>query len=226
MNLESQKNETGKEDLIRKDYLIGILAGFLIGLMFMPVLNTIKPELFLKLKLAVIPFFLVGTPFGLTIAHLISKKISFIWQLGKFVVTGILNVLVDFGTLSILTIVIERYFYTNSTDSFIDFGFFTLTFYSLYKSISFVIANINSYFWNKHWTFNKNEDKKSEFFQFFTVSIIGFIINVTVASFVFNYSTIFTGMDTNQWGLIGAAAGSIIGLVWNFLGYKFIVFKK
>lgn len=210
----------------KKDYLTGLLAGLFIGIMFMPVLDIIKPELYLKLKLSIIPFFLIGTPFGLAIAHLISKKFSFVWQLGKFIVTGVMNVLVDFGTLAILTFLFENYLHTNSTDNFFSLSFFVITFYSLYKALSFIVANINSYFWNKYWTFDKSSGKKSEFVQFFIVSIIGFIINVITASFVFNYIPAFTDMNTNQWGMIGAAAGSIIGLVWNFLGYKFIVFKK
>jgi hypothetical protein len=32
-------------------------------------------------------------------------------------------------------------------------------------------------------------------------------------------------MSYDQWGLIGAGAGSIVGLAWNFVGYKFLVFK-
>jgi len=62
--------------------------------------------------------------------------------------------------------------------------------------------------------------------QFFAVSIIGFLINVFVASVVFNIiiGSIVT-MTGGQLGLIGAAAGSIVGLAWNFVGYKLWVFK-
>ena len=33
-------------------------------------------------------------------------------------------------------------------------------------------------------------------------------------------------MTGGQLGLIGAAAGSVAGLAWNFIGYKLWVFKK
>ncbi len=210
----------------KKDFWLGMLSGLLIGLLFMPVLAVAKPELYIRLKIAILPFFLIGTPLGLAIAHLIGKKIPVIWQLGKFGVTGVLNVLVDFGVLTILTIYLKKYFAISSTDILLGFGVLIVTAYSLYKAISFTIANINSYFWNKYWTFEEKNQKKSEFGQFFVVSIIGFIINVAVASFVFNYIHPVFQMSPEQWGLIGAAAGSIIGLVWNFLGYKFLVFKK
>jgi len=210
----------------KKDFWLGMLSGFLIGIMFMPILAVAKPDLYITLKLAIVPFFLIGTPLGLAIAHIIGKKIPIIWQLGKFGVTGVLNVLVDFGVLTILTIFLKKYFAINSTDVMLSLGVLVISVYSIYKALSFTIANINSYFWNKYWTFEEKKDSQSAFGQFFVVSIVGFIINVAIASFVFKYIHPLSGMNYEQWGLIGAAMGSIIGLVWNFLGYKFLVFKK
>jgi putative flippase GtrA len=218
--------ETNTKAMPKKDYWLGMLSGLLIGLMFLPVLAVAKPDLYIKLKLAIIPFFLIGTPLGLAIAHLIGKKLPVVWQLGKFGVTGVLNVLVDFGVLTLLTIFLKYYFQINSTDIFFSLGVLVISIYSLYKALSFTIANINSYFWNKYWTFDEKRENKSEFAQFFVVSIVGFIINVLVASFVFKYIHPPVSMNYDQWGLIGAAMGSIVGLAWNFLGYKFLVFKK
>lgn len=218
--------EKNLQAMPKKDFWLGMLSGALIGFLFMPVLAVAKPELYIRLKIAILPFFVIGTPLGLAIAHLIGKKIPVIWQLGKFGVTGVLNVLVDFGVLTILTIYLKKYFAINSNDILLGFGVLIVSAYSAYKALSFTIANINSYFWNKYWTFGEKKQEKSNFGQFFIVSIIGFIINVAVASFVFNYIHPVLGMSLEQWGLIGAAAGSILGLVWNFLGYKFLVFKK
>lgn len=213
------------QSMPKKDYWLGILSGFLIGLLALPVLKTAKPDLYAQLKLAILPLFLIATPLGLVIAHLISKKIAFIWQLAKFIVTGVLNVLVDFGTLAILIFLFRNYLNTESSDILISIGI-TITFYSLYKALSFIVANINSYFWNKYWTFEKKDGKQTEFIQFFIVSVIGFIINVVAASLVFEGFSSVEKISTDQWAMIGAAAGSIAGLAWNFLGYKFIVFKK
>lgn len=211
--------ETNIQPMSKKDYYLSFLAGLFIGLLFLPVLSAAKPDLYAKINLFIIPFFFIAVPFGLVIAHMISRKIAVVWQLGKFGVTGVLNVLVDLGFLSLITFAFRTYLNIDSKTILISF----LTYYSLYKSLSFVIANINSYFWNKYWTFNVEGEKKAEFIQFFIVSAVGFLVNVIVASLVFRA---ISGFSADQAGLIGAGAGSIAGLAWNFLGYKFIVFKK
>ncbi|HEX7586053.1 MAG TPA: GtrA family protein [Patescibacteria group bacterium] len=214
------------QPMTKKDYYLSLLAGFLIGLLLLPVLKAAKPDLYEKFFIAIIPFFLIGTPLGIAIAHRIGKKISTIWQIAKFGVIGVLNTLVDLGILSVLIFLFRSLFGTKAGD--IIFPLMGITFYSIYKSASFIAANINSYYWNKYWTFDQTikEKNRSEFLQFFAVSIVGFLVNVTVASVVFKSVTPFAGFNSDQWGLIGAAAGSILGLVWNFIGYKFIVFKK
>jgi putative flippase GtrA len=213
------------QSMPKKDLWTGIILGFLIGLLAMPVLKTAQPEIYLKLKLAVFPIFLIGTPLGLVICHIISRKISVIWQLAKFSVTGVLNVLVDFTVLIVLIFLFRNYLNVNPSDILLGTGII-ITFYSLFKAVSFIVANVNSYFWNKYWTFEETRDKKSGFLQFFIVSIIGFVVNVVIASLIFNVFSSVEKISSEQWALIGAAAGTVVGLIWNFLGYKFIVFKK
>lgn len=220
--------DNNSQNFQKKDLVFVIAVGFLIGLLAMPVFKAAKPDLFEKLYLTLIPFFLISTPFGLAIAHIISRKIAIIWQIAKFGVIGVLNTFVDLGILTLLTFIVRKYFQIDSADIIYQTPIIVITFYSIYKAISFIFANINSYFCNKYWTFEQNIEKKNntEFFQFFTVSIVGFLINFFIASFVFKSVTPIAGMNVDQWGLIGALAGTITGLAWNFLGYKFIVFKK
>jgi putative flippase GtrA len=212
----------------KRDCYLGTLIGFFSGLLILPILKAAKPELYsATLALSLIIFFTIAVPLGLLIAHYIAKKIPVIWQLAKFAVTGGFNFLLDLGVLTLLTFIFRDYFFIEAKETILSLGFVILTFYSIYKATSFIIANINSYYWNKYWTFEKKSTEKSgkEFVQFFVVSIIGFLINVFVASFVFK-SISPVGITSDQWGLIGAALGSIAGLAWNFIGYKFIVFKK
>lgn len=218
------ENTTGIT-ITKRDYKLSILAGFLIGLLTLPVLKAANPDLYGFLRLAIIPFFLIATPIGLRIAFFIGQKIAIIWQIAKFGLIGVLNTLVDLGVLAFLTFIVRSY---SGVDSNMVI-FAGITFYSIYKSISFIIANINSYYWNKHWTFEAGAQTKTkaEFLQFFSVSVIGFFLNVFIASFVFKKILVtLTGLSTDQLGLIGAAAGSIAGLAWNFIGYKLWVFKK
>jgi putative flippase GtrA len=211
----------------KKDLLLSVIAGLIIGLLLLPILKTAKPGLFEMIKVAVVPFFLIATPFGLFIAHVISKKLAFVWQLAKFVVIGGMNTLVDIGILALLISVFRSSFNIPANRIFLGLGIIAVTFYTLSKAISFIIANINSYIWNRSWTFNKQGEKTGkEFIQFFVISLVGFTINVIMASFVFGSVTPLAGLNSDQWGLIGAACGSVAGLAWNFLGYKFWVFKK
>jgi putative flippase GtrA len=218
------ENVTGIS-ITKRDYEFAIGAGLLIGLLLLPVLKTASPNLYSKFVLAIVPFFLLATPLGLRIAFFIGKKIAIIYQIAKFAVIGVGNVLVDLGVLSLLTILFSSQFKIDSKDSLLG----AITFYSLFKSISFIVANMNSYLWNKHWTFDQSakQQTKSEFVQFFAVSIVGFLINVFVASVVFKIVLGSLGsFSSGQLGLMGAAAGSIAGLAWNFVGYKLWVFKK
>lgn len=208
----------------KKDYIFGVSAGLLIGVLALPVIKAVKPAIYGKFALLIVPFFLIGTPFGLIVANYIGRKISVIWQIGKFGVIGVLNTLVDWGVLAILIFSFRKYLSIDSKDLFIA----GIAFYSLYKAVSFIVANINSYYWNKYWTFASGvaEKTKTEFLQFFLVSILGFAINVGIATYVFDYIHPVGGLNFDQWGIIGAAIGSVVGLGWNFIGYKFIVFKK
>jgi putative flippase GtrA len=217
------ENTTGVR-ITQKDYTFSVGAGLLIGLLLLPVLKAASPALYAKLYIVIIPFFLLATPVGLRIAFFIGQKIAIIYQIAKFALIGVLNTLVDLGILALLTFVFRSLFNIDSKTALIG----AITFYSLYKSLSFIVANINSYLWNKYWTFDQGAKKqtRSEFIQFFAVSVVGFLINVFIASFVFKIVLgSLTGLSSDQLGLIGAAAGSIAGLVWNFVGYKLWVFK-
>ncbi|OGM94031.1 hypothetical protein A2524_01940 [Candidatus Wolfebacteria bacterium RIFOXYD12_FULL_48_21] len=211
----------------KKDMFFGISAGLLIGLLALPVLHTAKPALYAQYWWAIVPLFLIATPLGLYITYLIGKKISVVWQIGKFGVIGVLNTLVDWGVLAVLFAVGPRWFGVQTEQVLVTVGA-TITVYTIYKAISFIIANINSYYWNKSWTFARSlaQKTKAEFLQFFAVSLIGFLLNVGIASYVFKAIAPMGNMNVDQWGLVGAAIGSIVGLAWNFLGYKFIVFKE
>lgn len=212
----------------KKDYLLGLVAGILIGLLLLPILKNAKPSLYDAVWLFVVPFFAIGVPVGLIVASFIARKITLVWQLAKFLVIGVMNTLVDLGVLALITILVANDTRHASETTWFTMATLVVTYYSLYKAVSFIIANINSFFWNKYWTFGAENQSRGahQFFQFFLVSLIGFAINVIVASAVFSSLTAAGSFTIGQAGLLGAALGSIIGLAWNFVGYKFFVFKK
>ena len=157
-----------------------------------------------------IPFAALGS---LYLLFLINKRFSFMFQLGKFFAVGAANTAVDFGILNFLILI-------SSVASGVAFP--------LFKAISFIVAVGHSYFWNKFWTFKSKEREKAprEFLQFFIVSIIGLFLNVGIASFFVNLMGPQFGVSEKLWANIGTAGATLLSMVWNFLGYKFIVFKE
>jgi putative flippase GtrA len=141
-------------------------------------------------------------------------------QFAKFFLVGIMNTGVDLVILNIEMAIT---------------GIATGSVYSIEKSISFLFAVTFSYFINKYWTFQdkSKEGEGKKMSQFFAVSFVGMIINVTVATVVVNYlqtplSNMFnlTFLSPKLWGTLGALCGTAVGLGWNFVGYKLWVFKK
>ena len=157
---------------------------------------------------------------GIFIASLIGKKIFFVFQAARFFWVGTLNTFIDLGVV---------YFLIGITN--IAKG----PLYSVFAAISFLIATTNSYFWNKYWTFSASaqgyggQGKKvsgKEFGKFFIITTIGLGINVGVASFVVNVIGTQFGLGEKIWAGIGKLVAAFFAFVWNFLGSKFIVFKK
>jgi len=150
---------------------------------------------------------------GLFVASVIGKRFLIIYQAAKFLLIGILNTFIDLGILNLLIL-------TTGVASGLGF--------SVFKGASFLVAVVNSYFWNKFWTFKKREITKAprEFAQFFTVALIGLAINVLVASLVVNVVGPQFGLSEKIWANIGAIVATFVGMTWNFFGYKFIVFKE
>lgn len=195
----------------KSDAIAVLILGEIVAIFLIFVLKNLGYFFnFLWLLLIVLPILVL---IALYILYFIGKKIPVAFQFGKFVSVGLANTAVDFGVLNVLI------FLT---------GIMAGVYYAIFKGISFIIASTHSYLWNKFWTFQKKEvgQVRKELLQFFIVSLIGLAINVGVASLIVNLIGPQWGVSLKIWANIGAAAGSIIGLMWNFLGYKFIVFKK
>lgn len=150
---------------------------------------------------------------GLYICFLIGKKFTFVFQMGKFFLIGVLTTLFDLGIMNILLMT---------------FGQATGWTYNIMKGFSFLVATIGKYWGNKFLAFEKKEKEgmKGEFAQFLAVTSVSLLVNVGVASFVVNTVGPQFGLNQTIWANVGAIIASITGSVFNFVGYKFIVFKK
>lgn len=142
-----------------------------------------------------------------------SKLVS---QFSKFVVIGFMNTAIDFGVLNLLMW---------------QTGIYRGKWIILLNAIAFAVAVINSYLWNKYWTFRAKEADEpgeiaKEFSQFIMVTLIGLAINTSIVFGVTTFITPFFGLSLELWANLAKAAATGFSLIWNFIGYKFIVFKK
>jgi len=142
-----------------------------------------------------------------------EKTKQFISQFSKFVVIGFMNTAIDFGVLNFLMWL---------------FVIYSGKWLILLNMASFTVAVINSYFWNKLWVFkDKGESETSKkFSQFILITLIGMIINSSIVFGVATYISPFFGLSQKVWANLAKVAATGFSLIWNFAGYKFIVFKK
>ncbi|MCX7589448.1 MAG: GtrA family protein [Patescibacteria group bacterium] len=196
----------------KNDLKLVTIIGALVGILVQPMIQNLinEPTIFLRIG-AFVVFFILA-PLALIIAYLIGKIFPILYQFAKFSAVGTLNSFVDFGVLNLLIWI------TN-----INIGWW----YTIFKAISFLSGTTNSYFWNRYWTFeSKDKPRLNEATKFYSIAIIGGFLNISVASFIVNGITRPDYISSNLWANIGALCGIFSALLWNFIGYKFIVFKK
>lgn len=196
----------------KRDYLFVIIIGFLVGwLIWLPAKNigfAITP---LRVATSVVGFTLFA-PFALFILKKLGKVWGIFEEFGKFAAVGTLNTLIDLGILNL---------------EFIIFGVSSGWYFSLFKAVSFVFATTNSYFWNKFWTFESGSKVTAkEYGHFFLFTLVGTLIDVGVASFIVNGIHVPGGVSQKLWANIGAVIAVFVSMLWNFVSYKLVVFKK
>ena len=120
----------------------------------------------------------------------------------KFLIVGVLNTGVDFGLYFLLTRLLFA-----SVDSTV-----------LAKGISYAAGVINSYLWNRSWTFQTRDGSWKSFLPFVLVNLIGLGINA---------GTLWMGLHgvgLPEFLALMLATGAT--LIWNFTISKFVIFRK
>ena len=129
-------------------------------------------------------------------------------RFAKFSIVGSLNFLVDIIILNLLSYVTG-----------INRGIFT----AVFSAISFLVANANSYYLNKKWTFRDNE-KKSRYKVFLLISVIGIVINMFI---VYNFTTISQSYFSDiVWLNISKIVATLLVMFFNYYSYKRYVFNR
>ena len=202
-----------KKEMRLTDIIFAIICGESSALLINNLIESYSPQT--KLIQVVLLFSLpILSIVFLWIAEQAARKISFLWQLAKHLLVGMLATLVDleiYGFLMILA----------ATDS----NWFSGT----VKAISFLISvSVIKFLGNKYWAFERKEKEniKKEFSVFLAVTFIGLFLDV--GSFLLLTKVLMPqfGLYSQIWVKISVIAAAAIAAVWNFSTYKLIVFKK
>ncbi len=112
----------------------------------------------------------------------------------------------------------------NTSLDFVIYAFLTRLFlffdehYLIANLISFSIATVNSYIFNKYWTFKDNSKQhKIQYTKFYLVSLCGLILTQTI---------LYILVELGLYDLLAKAIAVGVVLFWNFFVNKFWTFKK
>ena len=130
-------------------------------------------------------------------------------RFAKFSIIGSLNFLVDIAVLNILSYIT---------------GFNKGVFAAIFSAISFLIANVSSYYLNRKWTFRNNE-KKSRYKVFLAISVMGIVANMLI---VYNFTTYISQpyFSDIMWLNVSKIIATGFVMFFNYYGYKKYVFNE
>jgi putative flippase GtrA len=224
-NLKTATNKINIMEIkfLKKDFWLAVLAGEIVAWLSLPTLKNIKVlELLAEKGISNINFAIlwaifvpVGAVSGLVLFYLLAKtrnRLGF-WQLGKYAVVGTLNTVLNAGVYN---------FFIFTTNVAIGLSL------DAYFVVAFIVTVINSFFWNKYWSFERKKDDsiKQEALDFFTVSIAVAIVNAVLIHIIVNVIKAPQGIDQKIWANMALLFTVATAFLGNFFGYKYIVFKK
>ncbi len=212
--------------MTKNDIKASLVIGAGVGLLIQPILTNLSvdgsigiklfhPALLLPLtwwlRTAIFAFFGLLGPLALWICWLIGRAWKGFYQFGQFAAVGTLNSFIDIGVFNL-----ETFFYGTSMIG--------NALFATFKAISFLCGTTNSFLWNKYWTFGAQEKPQaSEVTAFYTVAIIGWAINVGVATLVKASGAQDSKVLVD---LVAPLSGIGASFLWDFFGYKYLVFRK
>jgi putative flippase GtrA len=130
-------------------------------------------------------------------------------QFGKFLAVGTLNTMIDFGMLNLLSWLTGIY------------GGVRL---APINVLGVLFALTNSYLLNKYWTFKAPVQQGRRVGRFVLVSLLGVSLNTAVVVALTHVMMRPAGLTPQLWENLAKALATGGTLLWDFLGYKFLVF--
>jgi putative flippase GtrA len=166
---------------------------------------------------------LVGAPLGaLGVVYLgvrLGRRWSFLGSGSKFVVVGGSNTFIDLGILNL-------FMYAT--------GVVAGPLYAIFKAAGFVVAVVNSYLWNRNWSFASWRDNGlrtptgwgKQFSVFTLVTTAGLVLNTGVATLLVLLGPPTPVFSSLQWANAAAVLALIVSTLWNFFAYRSLVFHS
>ena len=149
-------------------------------------------------------------------------------RFAKFLIVGTLGFIIDFGTLTFLVEVVDLPALVEQNTPFS-----TTLGLALANTISFTLAVLSNFTFNRYWTYpeSRSKRKRIQLPQFGLVSVLGLIINTVI--FVLA-TPIFDNIIANTDVLSGSISGyipakilaTIVVLFWNFSVNRFWTFDN
>jgi len=128
----------------------------------------------------------------------------------KFAIVGGVGFVIDTGTLSLLVFLLNL---TGDTQRLAA------------KAVSFTLAVISNFVWNRRWTYPESRSKPlgKQMTQFFVLNLIGLGINLLVFSVVDSLLIPLVGL---VWALYGAQIAAVgVAMFWNFAANRLVTYN-
>lgn len=123
--------------------------------------------------------------------------------MARFGVVGVANMGLDYVVYLALT---------RSSDFF-------ETYYPFAACIAFLIAGLNSYIWNKHWTFKDNiKFNRTQLLKFYSTAAIGLALNIGILAMMVEIGE----LDDR----LAKILSSVLVGGWNYVMQKIWVFRN
>lgn len=129
----------------------------------------------------------------------------------RFGLVGGTNTLVDYGVLNLLVWV---------------FAIQSAVMLAVANAGAFFVANLNSYVWNKRWTFkDSRHGTVRQYVLFLSVSLVGLLVNSGLI-----YGVMQSGFMADGEFILRAnfakAIATVGSMAWNYVAYHYLVFSS
>lgn len=193
----------------RNNTQFAIIAGIVAGVLAQPILHGVYTSATWWMHVLLFVVAVIVPPTFLYIASRIKLLGN---NFPRFVIVGGLTTCVDLGVLDVLLLLFAN-----------EQSYASL--FPLLATISFVVATLNAFFWNRIWTF-ESEKKVTlgHVSRFYGVTIASFLINVGLSSLLV-WLDPFPVTSHVLWANMAKLMATAVSLSVNYFGYKRLVFQ-